>query len=841
MSKAQGDSITFTRAEVADYFRARVPDLRQTSGKELRGGCPGHKGKDPNFTVEAATGLSRCFSTCDRGWDIIGLERELTGAGFIEARDEVFRLVGRALPRNGSSSDHRGSPNSPGAWREIARYPYHNAAGTLIFEVVRYLKPDGKKAFVQCRPSGVEAAGTTDSGIRGGVPTGGIVNSLDAGMYIQDPKKSARAGRTVWVETQHTHDGAYYQFSECQRVPYRLPKVLESETVFLPEGEKDVQTLESWKLTASCNPGGAGSGWRDEYTPHFRGRHCIILPDNDKPGHRHAVLVAEALLPVAASVKIVELPVGEKGDVTDWAGAGGNREQFLELVSQVSPIDSAILAALWDRWGLRGDTSATGEWPEPEPILGSLPEVEQFDPELLPAALRAWVTDIAERLQIPVDFPAATAIIELAGAIGRRALIQPKRFDDWEVVPNLWGGIVGRPGLMKSPCIRSVFRPLRKIEAAAIDVHKTTVEEFDRDLAAFEIRKNAWKARATQSAKKGGSFDRFEEQEPKRPPQDRFIINDATIEKLHAILEENPQGILYLRDELVGWLATLDSEGRERERPFFLEAWNGDGGYVMDRIGRGSVRVDNLCISLFGGLQPAKLQAYLLDAVSGGNNDDGLAQRLQVLVWPDTSPEWEDIDRLPDSAAEQAVDSVMQSIVKISPTEPLRFRFNTEAQELFSVWRKELEVRLRKGNLSPAMESHLAKYRSLMPSLAVISHMADGNFGPEIPLLQAQRAADWCVYLESHARRAYACVASHSRKAAASLGEKIRAGALGVKFSVREVYRNGWEGLETPESARTALEQLEEDGWIRKAAAPSRGKGGRPSEQFDVNPAVFHG
>jgi DNA primase len=83
MSKAQGDSITFTPAEVADYFRARVPDLRQTSGKEWRGGCPGHKGKDPNFTVEAATGLSRCFSTCDRGWDIIGLERELTGAGFI--------------------------------------------------------------------------------------------------------------------------------------------------------------------------------------------------------------------------------------------------------------------------------------------------------------------------------------------------------------------------------------------------------------------------------------------------------------------------------------------------------------------------------------------------------------------------------------------------------------------------------------------------------------------------------------------------------------------------------------------------------------------------------------
>jgi hypothetical protein len=77
--------------------------------------------------------------------------------------------------------------------------------------------------------------------------------------------------------------------------------------------------------------------------------------------------------------------------------------------------------------------------------------------------------------------------------------------------------------------------------------------------------------------------------------------------------------------------------------------------------------------------------------------------------------------------------------------------------------------------------------------------------------------------------------------AAASLGETIRAGALGVQFTVREVYRNGWEGLDTPESTRTAIEQLEEGGWVRKAAAGPRGKGGRPSEQFDVNPAVFHG
>jgi hypothetical protein len=825
-----------TSSEVAQYYAVRFPNLKQR-GPEWRNACPLHSGKDPNFSVKADTGEWYCHSQCNHGGSVYDLEMEISGAEFREARDAVFGIVGRPLPVKVS----RSTPTKPSAqWQEIARYPYVNAEGVLLYEVIRYLKPDGKKTFVQCRPSGVEEAGTTDSGYLDGVPTDGIVLGLDAGMYLPDRKKSERAGRTVFVPTRHSLDGYHFEFRDCPRVPYRLPKVLMADEVFLVEGEKDVHTLEGWKLTASCNPGGAGAGWRPEYTPHFRARHCIIVPDNDKPGHRHALRVAEALLPVAASVRMVELSVAEKGDITDWVEAGGTPAQLERMIEETAALTPELLESLRQRWGVSDGSGVEvgDDWPEAEPILGSLPEVDRFDPELLPEALRAWVSDIAERLQIPPDFPAATAIVELAGVIGRRARIRPKRFDDWEVVPNLWGGIVGRPGLMKSPCIRTVLRPLRKIEAAAIELHKAAMEEYERDVAAHEIRKSAWKARATQSAKKGGSFDRFEEESPERPPQERFIINDATIEKLHAILEENPQGILYLRDELVGWLATLDSEGRERERPFFLEAWNGDGGYTIDRIGRGSVRVENLCISLFGGLQPAKLQAYLLDAVSGGANDDGLAQRLQVLVWPDTSPAWEDIDRVPDIRAEQSVDAVMESIVKISPADPLRFRFSAEGQELFSAWRKELEVRLRAGSLSPAMESHLAKYRSLMPSLAVILHLADGDTRPEIPLLQAQRAADWCTYLESHARRAYACVASHSRMAVASLGEKIRAGALGVQFTVRDVYRNGWEGLDTPESARTAIGQLEDSGWVRRAAGVSRGKGGRPAERFDVNPAV---
>src|SRR6266513_2169506 len=80
----------------------------------------------------------------------------------------------------------------------------------------------------------------------------------------------------------------------------------------------------------------------------------------------------------------------------------------------------------------------------------------------------------------------------------------------------------------------------------------------------------------------------------------RYLVNEATIEKAHVILKENPQGVLYLRDELSGWIAQLDQRGRERERAFFLESWDGEGDFTFDRVGRGTVYANHLCLSVFG-------------------------------------------------------------------------------------------------------------------------------------------------------------------------------------------------------------------------------------------------
>ena len=58
-------------------------------------------------------------------------------------------------------------------------------------------------------------------------------------------------------------------------------------------------------------------------------------------------------------------------------------------------------------------------------------------------------------------------MVAYASVVGRKVAIRPKRRDDWTVVPNLWGTIIGRPGTLKSPALQEALRPLSLLEKAA--------------------------------------------------------------------------------------------------------------------------------------------------------------------------------------------------------------------------------------------------------------------------------------------------------------------------------------------------------------------------------------
>ena len=797
------DNISFTPAEIERYCAARIPGLKEV-GAEWRGRCPIHKGGGDNFSVEMDSGRWYCFSQCGRGGDIFALEMELTDANFAEAKAEVFRIIGRA-----GEPQFRGGKTGQGSnsgWRIVRQYLYEDEKGRPVIRVTR-------------RERG---AGVT----------------WEKNFYQESWNGSKWIGSVQGV----------------RRVPYRLAQVLKTETVFIVEGEKDVETLEALGLVATCNPGGSGStGLYAQWTGIFDGKHLIVLPDNDQPGRKHAAGVAGALMGGAASVRVLELPgLAEKGDVSDWTAAGGTGETLRELTVRAELLGPEQLAALRSRWGLDGQEPPEAEWPEPIPLAAELPPVAAFDPDLLPYAFRDFAMDTADRMQCPIDFVAVALVVCLGGAVSRRARVQPKAQDSgWMVTPNLWGAIVALPGQLKTPTLAAAAKPLREIEEEARRVHEKAVAEHAREVEEAELRLSTWKELMKRSMKKQCRSEPDEAKlpdrpsdPPKAPTMRRFIVNDATFEALHQTMSENPAGILVFRDELVGWWSQLDKPGREGERGFCLQAWNGDTGHTIDRIGRGTIYVEACCMSMLGGIQPGRLRNYLVDALSDGPGNDGLIQRFQLLVWPDVPEKWQYVDRRPDKMAETEVTRIFKRLVQMDAENPKVLHFTEAAQELFIEWLTGLELRLRGGAIHPALEAHLSKYRSLMPSLAALFCLAewaaDGGELEAIPLHPAQQAAAWCEYLESHAHRLYSCITTPQMRAARELAKKLKAGDLGAdgSFTARDVYCNGWSGLDTPETVKAAADVLADSGWIRcESVRPGPG-GGRPSTRYVVNPKV---
>ncbi len=144
--------------------------------------------------------------------------------------------------------------------------------------------------------------------------------------------------------------------------------------------------------------------------------------------------------------------------------------------------------------------------------------------------------------------------------------------------------------------------------------------------------------------------------EAEKPTRKRYIVNDCTIEKLGEILGENPNGIMLYRDEIYGFLKTIEREDRSNDRAFYLECFEGKKRYQFDRIGRGTVDIESTCLAMLGNIQPGVLRPYLNQATCGGAGNDGLISRFQLMVWPDSHPYKPHRKRRDGEVKQQALD-----------------------------------------------------------------------------------------------------------------------------------------------------------------------------------------
>lgn len=676
--------------------------------------------------------------------------------------------------------------HAPAGFAFVAGWRYNDANGRLLGAVVRYDKPaNGSPAEKQVKPF----------------------------AFCEGPN-----GVRAW---------------RCKGFPaprplYGLDKLAArpDAPVIVTEGEKaaDAAAERFPDHVVLTSPGGSSAANKTDWSP-LKGRAVTIWPDRDDAGTKYADEVARLVVDAdALSTAIVTVP-------TDWPAAWDLADDLPEGVTAddlVRMLDGAQPA---------------GGWETPTPIMSSLPPVQPFAPEMLPEALRGYVFDVADRQQSVPDFVAVAALCGLAAVVGNRVRVAPKQHDDWIEVPNLWGAIIGPPSAMKSPAMQSALGPVYALQDEMRETWKADLDAADVNEMLGEFETKAAKKKAGDAFKAGDRdaaraiLAAVSKDDDDEPPCPRVVVNDATVEKLGELLNENPRGLLLVRDELPGWLARMESEEYAGERAFYLESFNGSGRFTYDRIGRGTVHISSCTLSIIGGVQPARIAPLVRGTMTGASND-GLIQRLQLAVWPDIRKSWTWVDRHPDKAARAAYEKVFRDLHGLqlgTPDEPAVLRFSPAAQDMFRAWMEEIQTDARRGDLSPVLESHLLKMPKIAASLALLFELIEGGRF-EVGEYATALALEWADYLRSHANRLYSSGNTMIEDGARLILERRH--QLSDEFTVRSVHQKDWAGLADRETVIAAIELLVATHHCREVEKPGSMGRGRPTATYNWNPAL---
>ncbi len=387
-------------------------------------------------------------------------------------------------------------------------------------------------------------------------------------------------------------------------------------------------------------------------------------------------------------------------------------------------------------------------------------KLPKITPDMLPISISGWVKDVCERIESPFEIGAVTALTLIGNLIGNKVGIRPKAKDNWTVVPNLWGMIIGKPSIKKTPVYGELYKAVSRLEVEATKQNEEALKDYEIE---FEV----YKAKIKE-AKKEDNLEKLKAlEEPKKPSKTRYATSDGTIEAIADIISGNPNGLLITRDELSGFLKMMDKAGKEGDRAFYLEGWNGTSSFSVDRIMRGSTYIPKLTLGVLGNIQPSIIKEYVYEAVQGGKAD-GFLQRFQLSVFVDAI-EQKGVDRYPNKEQRDIFYSIVESIAKAeyfkgSQTDEFDdtsfYRFKDDAQVIFNDWyisnAKEAQTAFNE-----AMEGHLSKYPSFVASLALIFHICDiatdkeGKFNYSIGKENIVKALKLVEVFKAHAERLY--------------------------------------------------------------------------------------
>jgi len=744
-----------------DRVLAILPDAKP-SGKGWTAQCPAHFDTTPSLSINVGDDgrvLLHCHSGCSQ-------ERVCAAMG-ISLRDlfrtSSFKKAGQSQPKK----DHRTKPTISADTRD---------------ELVDIIAREGDPTIYE------------------------YPNDL-AVVRIEN------AGKAKTFRPIHKNGDVWVLGDPDGLLPlYHADELQAGVTVFVCEGEKDVDRGRECGLTAVTSAHGANSAHKSDWSA-LAGHEVIIIPHNDDAGRKFARAVATILttLDNPATVRIINLPgLPEHGDLLDFAAKRTPvqvRAEIEKLVA-VAPIEFAPV--------VDGRSDSQSHW-RPFPL------------DSFPPIIREYVERGASAIGCDPTFIALPMLSMIASAVGTTRRIKIK--NSWHEAAMCWTVVIAKSGTLKSPALDYALAPLKRIQSRRFQEHPKALAEHVKAKARYDADFAKW--RSMIDSDRGDPPE-----EPKPPTRVRHIVTDITVEALATVLQDNPRGVLLARDELDGWFGSFDKYRQKNggDSAQWLEVHRA-GHILIDRKTgpNTTIFVPMAGVSITGTIQPSVIGA----ALGSKHFEDGLASRLLMANPPSTIKRWRDDDI--DDAWTDRIGDLLEELLRLEHTTnrhgdlvPIGIPFDAEAKQKWIVFYNE-HARTQHEAATEDLAAAFSKLEGYAARFALLFHLVRCAASPDCApsCIDAQsikagiRLARWFVF---ETERVYDILAESREEALLrELLTFIR--SKGGRVSVRDVQRGGPRELRKPVAAPVAaLDSLVADGLGEWEYLPPGSKGGAPSK-----------
>lgn len=317
-----------------------------------------------------------------------------------------------------------------------------------------------------------------------------------------------------------------------------------------------------------------------------------------------------------------------------------------------------------------------------------------FPIEVFSPTIQQFINQLNASLNYSIDYLSVAIMSTFATLNGNKYKLRVK--NGWDAPTIFWFAIVGEPGTMKTHPIKTIFKPLIKIDISSKTAYDQEMIEYNR----IEDKKRS---------------------DAKKPGFRQTLVSDSTLEALHIVHSINKRGICFYKDELIGFLNDMNRYRKGSDEQFWLESFN-NGSYIVNRVTKEPLLIEDTHINIIGTIQPDILNGIISQHGANGLTDRFLYTSNETNIYPISL---EDINPMWLSKWDEIVNGITSFFEFTDYQDTKYLKLTPDAMEIFMKIDAQICENQRSDNVSFQMKNYLNKMKTYAPRFALLMNLMD--------------------------------------------------------------------------------------------------------------------